>query len=53
MINRQNGNINKEVGNLERRKNYEARKDNNWDEKFAREIQRQIWGRRMNQQTWS
>ena len=49
-----NGNINKEIENLKRNQKgiLELKKYNNWNEKFTRWIQRQVWtGKRKNQWT--
>ena len=49
-----NGNINKEIENLKRNQKgiLELKKYNNWNEKFTRWIQRQVWtGTRKNQWT--
>ena len=41
----QNGNINKEIENLKKKpkRNFWTENYNNWNEKFTREIQSQIW----------
>lgn len=51
---KQNGNINEEIENLKKKqKNSEVKKYINWNEKFTREIQSQIWeDKRKNQPTW-
>lgn len=55
MICEQNWNTNEDTENLKKKpqRNYKAGKYNNWNENFAKGIQRQMWvGRRKNQGTW-